>query len=307
VTSSREGGRRLGDVLYGAKVEGSRADTGLGVQVDRAAAMDRFDLTGRVAVVCGGYGVLGGAIAADLGQAGARVAVLGRRREAAEQQAEQIREGGGEAIALVADVLDEPGIREARDELLGRWQSAEILVNAAGGNLACARNDGMSVFDVPTDAFDEALRLNLHGTVIPSMVFGEVMAEQGAGCIVNISSMAALRVLSGVMAYSAAKAAIENFTRWMAVELARKHGDRLRVNAVAPGFFLSEQNRAVLVNPDGSYTDRARSIIAHTPMGRLGSPDELTGTVRWLCSDAASFVTGVVVQVDGGFSVFSGI
>ncbi|MQA91350.1 MAG: SDR family oxidoreductase [Gemmatimonas sp.] len=160
---------------------------------------------------------------------------------------------------------------------------------------------------VPVDAFDEALRLNLHGTVVPSMVFGEVMADRGAGSIVNISSMAATRVLSGVMGYSAGKAAVDNFTRWLAVELARKHGECLRVNAVAPGFFLAEQNRAVMLNPDGSFTDRAKNVIAHTPMGRLGSPEELTGTVRWLCSDAASFVTGVVVPVDGGFSVFCGI
>jgi NAD(P)-dependent dehydrogenase (short-subunit alcohol dehydrogenase family) len=157
------------------------------------------------------------------------------------------------------------------------------------------------------DAFDEALRLNLHGTLIPSMVFGGAMAKLGAGSVVNISSVAASRVLSGVMAYSAAKGAIDNATRWLAVELARKHGEGLRVNAIAPGFFLSEQNRAVLVTPEGEFTDRARSIIAHTPMGRLGDPSELTGTVRWLCSDAASFVTGVVVHVDGGFTIFSGI
>jgi NAD(P)-dependent dehydrogenase (short-subunit alcohol dehydrogenase family) len=210
-------------------------------------------------------------------------------------------------MVLLADVLDEAALREARDELRRQWGAAEILVNAAGGNVANARNDCTSVFDIPFDAFDEALRLNLHGTVIPSMIFGEAMAERGVGCVVNISSMAAIRVLSGVMAYSAAKCAVDNFTRWLAVELARRHGERLRVNAVAPGFFLSEQNRAVMVNPDGSYTDRAESVIDHTPMGRLGSPDELTGTVRWLCSDAASFVTGVVVPVDGGFSVFSGV
>ncbi|MEX2572068.1 MAG: SDR family oxidoreductase [Gemmatimonadota bacterium] len=269
--------------------------------------MNPFDLTGRVAVVSGGYGVLGSAMAIDLGRAGARVAVLGRRREKAEQKADEIRQAGGEAMALVADVLDEPALEKARDELLERWGAADILVNAAGGNVARARNDGTSIFDVPMDAFDEALRLNLHGTIAPSMIFGGVMAEQGRGSIVNISSMAALRVLSGIMGYSAAKAAIDNFTRWLAVELARKHGDGLRVNAIAPGFFLSEQNRAVLINPDGTFTERARTVIAHTPMGRLGDPEELTGTVRWLCSDAASFVTGVVIPVDGGFSVDSGV
>jgi len=266
-----------------------------------------FDLTGRVAVVTGGYGVLGGGIASDLARAGVRVAVLGRRRDAAEEKAEGIRKEGGEAIALVADVLDEAALREALAAVVGRWGRVDILINAAGGNVARARNDRSSVFDVPLDAFDEALRLNLHGTVLPTLVFGEAMAKSGTGCVVNISSVAASRVLSGVMAYSAAKGAIDNVTRWLAVELARKHGEGLRVNAIAPGFFLSEQNRAVLVTPEGEFTDRAKSIIAHTPMGRLGRPDELTGTVRWLCSDAASFVTGVVVHVDGGFTVFSGI
>lgn len=266
-----------------------------------------FDLRGRVAVVTGGYGVLGGAIASDLALAGARVAVLGRRCDPAEKYAARMNQNGGDAIALVADVLDEDALRDARDELHRHWGPVNILVNAAGGNVIRARNDNCSVFDVPMDAFDEASRLNLQGTVIPSMVFGEEMAAEGFGSIVNISSMAATRVLSGVMGYSVAKAAIDNFTRWLSVEMASKHGDGVRVNAIAPGFFLSEQNRSVMLNPDGSYTDRAQSVIEHTPMGRLGKPEELTGTVRWLCSSAASFVTGIVVPVDGGFSVSSGV
>jgi NAD(P)-dependent dehydrogenase (short-subunit alcohol dehydrogenase family) len=267
----------------------------------------RFDLTGRVAVVTGGYGVLGGSMAAGLAAARARVAILGRRRAAAEQKAERIRQDGGEALALIADALDEGQVREARAELLRHWGRVDILVNAAGGNVARARSDGRSVFEVPLDAFEEVLRLNLHGTVVPSMVFGEAMAGQGTGCIVNISSMAATQALSGVMGYSMAKAAVDNFTRWLAVDLARRHGDGIRVNAIAPGFFLSEQNRAVLVNPDGSPTDRARTILANTPMGRFGRADELIGPLLWLCSDAASFVTGVVLPVDGGFSAFSGV
>ena len=270
-------------------------------------AADPFDLTGRVAVVTGGYGVLGGTMAAGLAAAGARVAILGRRRDAAEAKAEEIRRAGGEAMVLVADVLDERQVALARDELLGHWERVEILVNAAGGNLAAARSDGRSVFEVPLDALDAVLRLNLHGTVIPSMAFGKAMGRRGAGSIVNVSSMAAMQAISGVMGYSLAKAAVESFTRWLAVELARRHGDGVRVNAISPGFFVADQNRSVLLEADGSYTARARAIVARTPMGRFGRPEELVGPVRWVCSDAASFVTGAVIPVDGGFSAFSGI
>jgi NAD(P)-dependent dehydrogenase (short-subunit alcohol dehydrogenase family) len=266
-----------------------------------------FDLAGRVAVVTGGYGVIGGMIASGLAASGVRVAILGRRRDSAQAKADEICRGGGEAIALVADVLDERQLRDACGSLQGEWKDVDILVNAAGGNVARARNDDCSIFDVPIDAFDEVLRLNLHGTVIPSLVFGEAMARRGSGCIINISSMASLQALSGVLGYSVAKAGIDNFTRWLAVDLARKHGDGLRVNAIAPGFFVSTQNHAVLIDAAGAPTARARAIIGRTPMGRFGDPEELLGPVRWLCSDAASFVTGVVLPVDGGFSAFSGV
>jgi NAD(P)-dependent dehydrogenase (short-subunit alcohol dehydrogenase family) len=269
--------------------------------------MSAFDLIGKVAVVTGGYGVLGGAMADGLAAAGVHVAVLGRRREQAEGKAEEFRRGGGEALALVADVLDEAQLAAARDELVRAWGRVDILINAAGGHVARARNDDRSIFTVPMDAFDEVLRLNLHGAVAPSLAFGEVMGRQRAGSIVNISSMAAIQAISGVLGYSVAKAGIDNFTRWLAVELARKHGDGVRVNAIAPGFFVAEQNRSVLMKPDGSYTDRARTIVARTPMGRFGRPEELVGAVHWLCSDAASFVTGAVIPVDGGFSAFSGV
>ena len=261
------------------------------------------DLAGKTAIVTGGYGVLGGSLAAGLAEAGVRVAILGRRRDQAERQVEEIRRAGGEAIALVADVLDEAQLRAARDEALGAWGHLDILVNAAGGNVARARSDDRSVFEVSLDAFEEALRLNLHGTIVPTMVFGEAMAAAGRGCVINISSMAAILQLSGVLAYSVAKTGIDSFTRWMAVDLAKRHGDGLRVNAVAPGFFVTTQNEKVLINPDGSHTARAQRILAHTPMGRFGRPEELIGAVRWLCSDSASFVTGAVLLVDGGLGM----
>jgi NAD(P)-dependent dehydrogenase (short-subunit alcohol dehydrogenase family) len=264
-----------------------------------------FDLTGRIAVVTGGYGVLGGSMADALAAAGAQVALLGRRRDAAAERASRIRARGGEAMPLVADVLDAGELRAARDEVIRVWGRVDILVNAAGGNVARARTDATPVFDMPLDAFDEVVRLNLHGTVLPTLVFGEAMAERKRGAVVNISSMAAAQAISGVMGYSIAKAGIDNFTRWMAVDMARRFGDGVRVNAIAPGFFVADQNRGVLVNPDGSYTERARTIIARTPMGRFGSPAELNGAVQWLCSDAAAFVTGVVIPIDGGFSAFS--
>ena len=266
-----------------------------------------FDISGRVAVVTGGYGVLGGSMAAGLAAAGVKVALLGRRRDAGEEAAARLRDQGAEAMALVADVLDEARLRAARDELLGAWGRVDILLNAAGGNVARARTDGVPVFGMPVDAFDEVVRLNLHGSVLPSLVFGEPMAAAKRGSIVNISSMAATQAMSGVLGYSVAKAAIDNFTKWMAVDLARRHGDGLRVNAIAPGFFLATQNRGVLVDAEGNYTERARTVIARTPMGRFGRPSELDGAVHWLCSDAASFVTGAVIPVDGGFSAFSGV
>lgn len=266
-----------------------------------------FDLAGRVAVISGGYGVLGGSMADGLAAAGARVAVLGRRKADADAKVEALTAAGGEAMPLIADVLDADALRTARDQVLGRWDRVDILINAAGGHVPEARNDHRPVFDVPIDAFDDVVRLNLHGTVLPSMIFGEVMARQGAGCIVNISSMASLLALRGVLGYSVAKAAIDNFTRWMAMEMAQKHGDGIRVNSIAPGFFLSPQSRPVMFDEAGEYTPRARAVLDHTPMGRFGDPDELIGPVHWLCSDAASFVTGTVIPVDGGFSIFGGV
>src|SRR5690625_578946 len=274
---------------------------------DPLAYSDSCDVSDRVAVVTGGYGVLGGSMAVALAGAGARVAVLGRNPEAAESKADALSDQGYEAMAVVADVLNEQQLRDAKRQVLDRWGRIDILINAAGGNVARSRTDGVPVFTMPFDAFDDVVRLNLHGTVYPSLIFGEAMAESGRGSIVNVSSMASMQAISGVLGYSAAKAATENVTRWMAVDLAKQFGDGLRVNAVAPGFFIAEQNRAVLMNDDGTYTERAETIIRRTPMGRFGEAHELQGPVLWLCSDAASFVTGTVIPVDGGFSAYSGV
>jgi NAD(P)-dependent dehydrogenase (short-subunit alcohol dehydrogenase family) len=267
-----------------------------------------FDLEGLVAVVTGGGGVLGGALVDSLAGAGVRVGVLGRTAAKVEQKARAAEQAGGEALALVADVLQPAQLAAARDRLLERWERVDILINAAGGNLPGATiGPGQSIFDLSIDDFDAVTRLNLQGTVLPTLAFGRTMAERGRGSIINVSSMAAQQALTRVVGYSASKAAIDNFTRWMAVELALKYGEGLRVNAIAPGFFIGEQNRRLLLEEDGSYTARGQTIIDQTPMKRFGRPDELCGAVHWLAGPAAGFVTGVVIPIDGGFSAFSGV
>ncbi len=275
-----------------------------------------FSLEGQVAIVTGGTGVLGGAMARGLARAGAHVGILGRRKERADAVVAEIEAAGGQALALAADVLNQAQLEAARDAVLAQWGHIDILVNAAGGNVPAATlSEDKTFFDLPIDAFEQVFELNLLGTVLPTQVFGAAMtqsrsAELGAaarGCIVNISSMGALRVITRVVGYSAAKAAVDNLTRWLAVELARKYGAGLRVNAIAPGFFIGEQNRDLLLNKDGSLTARGQTIIDHTPAGRFGEPDELISTLIWLCSPGARFVNGVVVPVDGGFAVFSGV
>lgn len=267
-----------------------------------------FSLRGKVAVVTGGTGVLGGAMARGLAAAGAQVAILGRRAELAAQVAEAIQADGGQAMPLPADALDKDQLEAARATLLDRWGRVDILINAAGGAVPEATAVGdVTFFDLKQAGFDRALALNITATLLPTQVFGQPMSEQGSGSIINISSMTAQRTLTRVVGYSMAKAAIDNFTRWLAVELVLKYGPGLRVNAIAPGFFIGEQNRALLLNPDSSLTQRGQLIITHTPMGRFGEPDELVGAAVWLASDAARFVTGIVVPVDGGFSTFSGV
>jgi NAD(P)-dependent dehydrogenase (short-subunit alcohol dehydrogenase family) len=270
-----------------------------------------FSLRGRVAVVTGATGVLGGEMARSLAQSGARVAVLGRREGKARSVAREIEQAGGEALALHADVLERDQLEEARDTLLQTWGGVDILVNAAGGNVPEATlSDDVGVFDLPEKALRKVMDLNFLGTLLPCQVFGSAMVDgrdEPEGCIVNVSSMAASRPLTNVVGYSAAKAAVDNFTRWLAVELSRSYGPGIRVNAIAPGFFIGEQNRALLLNDDGSLTQRGRTIIEHTPAKRFGEPDELVGTLIWLCSPAARFVNGIVVPVDGGFSAYGGV
>ena len=280
------------------------------------SAWEQFSLDGKIAVVTGGTGVLGGAMSRGLAAAGARVAILGRRKDKAREVAEEIAAAGHEAIPLPADVLDEDSLQAARQTLLDTWGKVDILINAAGGNRPDATVFGdLTFFNVPRGALEGVVGLNFTGTVLPIQIFGEPMAEQGKGSIINISSMAAQKVLTRVMGYSAAKAAVDNLTRWLAVDLAEKHGPGLRVNAIAPGFFIGDQNRALLIKEDAPagphdspvLTERGQQIVDHTPMGRFGEPDELTGAAIWLASEASRFVTGIVVPVDGGFSAASGI
>ena len=268
-----------------------------------------FGLDGRVALVTGGSGVLGSEMARGLAAAGARVAILGRRIEACERVTEEIRRDGSEALAVVGDVLDRFSLERAADEIHGRFGSVDILVNAAGGNQPGATTSAeRPFFELGLDAVQDVFATNFTGLFLSCQVFGREMAERGSGCIINIASMSGIRPLTRIPAYSAAKAAVANFTQWLAVHMAQEYSTQIRVNAIAPGFFLTEQNRYLLVNQDsGDWTPRGATIVAHTPMGRLGDPEDLIGTLLWLASPAAVFVTGVVVPVDGGFAAFGGV
>ena len=268
-----------------------------------------FQLTDRVAAITGGGGVLCGTMARALGKNGVRVAVLDLNGEAAERVAADVRAAGGEAIAVVVDVLDRDSIETAAQQVVDAFGRVDILINGAGGNKKQATTSPeLSFFDLPADAVRWVFDLNFLGTLLPCQVFGKLMAERGEGCILNISSMNAFRPLTRIPAYSAAKAAVSNFTQWLAVHMAQEYSPRIRVNAIAPGFFLTEQNRFLLTDEaTGELTPRGRTIIDHTPMGRFGEPEDLVGTVLWLLSPGAAFVHGVVVPVDGGFSAFSGV
>lgn len=267
-----------------------------------------FNLQDKVAVITGGGGVLASAIGAGLSQAGMKIAFLDIDEDAAKAAAKKIIEIGGKAIGLSTDVLKMDVLEKSRDKIIGEFGRIDLLLNAAGGNMPGATiPPEKSIFDLDINDLDKVTDLNFKGTVLPSMVFGKVMTAQKSGNIINISSMAAFQSITRVVGYSAAKASVSNFTQWMAMEMAMKFEGKVRVNAIAPGFFIGNQNRAMLLNEDGSFTDRGKRVISKTPMGRFGVADELIGAVLYLASDSASFITGVVLPVDGGFSTFSGV
>ena len=270
--------------------------------------VQQFSLAGKVVVITGATGVLGESFSLATAAAGAKVAVLGRNKERADARVAAIQAQGGEAMAVITDVLNEEAVHQAKDQILDAWGTIDGLVNAAGGNVPGATiGPDQNLFDSNIADTQKAVELNLFGTVIPTHVFGRVIAEKGKGSIVNISSLAAQQALTRVMGYSLAKCAIEGYTKWMAVELAQRYSDKVRVNAIAPGVFLTDQNRNLLTNPDGSYTDRAQRFVNNTAYGRLGNPEELTGSLIFLLSDASGFISGETLLVDGGFNAWSGV
>ena len=272
-----------------------------------------YNFTGHTVVITGGAGVLGGEMACALVGCGANVAVLDRDPALADRLIKRIKmidkPGIGKIAVVYGDVLKKETLVQAEEVIRAELGAVDALINAAGGNRPTATTSpDLSFFDLPDDALRGVFDLNLLGTIIPSQIFGRGMAERGEGTILNISSMSAFRPLTRVLGYSAAKAGISNFTQWLAVHMAKEYSPRIRVNAIAPGFFLTEQNRYLMTDKEtGELTPRGKSVIAHTPMGRFGSPDELIGAVMWLLSPASSFVTGVVIPIDGGFDAFSGV
>jgi NAD(P)-dependent dehydrogenase (short-subunit alcohol dehydrogenase family) len=269
---------------------------------------EKFSIAGKVAVITGAGGVLGGSIARSFIQAGAKVVALDIRQEPLDVRIKELTSTGGEATGIVSNVLDIESLEKTASEIVEKWGRIDILLNIAGGNTPGGTlAPDQDFFDMPVSEWEKVTCLNLNGTVYPSMIFGKVMARQKSGNIINVSSMAAYSAITRVPGYSAAKTAVANFTQWLATEMALKYGEGVRVNAIAPGFFIGDQNRAVLINPDGSLTERSQKVLAKTPMKRFGDITELNGAVQFLCSDAASFITGVVLPVDGGFSAFSGV
>lgn len=268
-----------------------------------------YSVAGKIAVISGAAGALGGSLARHFASQGANVVALVHREEQVAPTLEGLKSlGSPEPAAYACNVLDTESLKKISDEVLARYGKVDILINVAGGNVAGANvMPDQNFWDMKLEDWTKVLDLNLNGTVYPCHVFTPIFARQGYGCILNISSMAAYDALTRVAGYGAAKEGVSNFTRWLAAEMAIKYGEKIRVNALAPGFFIGKQNRTALLNEDGTYTERSNKVIAKTPMRRFGDLTELNGAAQFLCSEAASFVTGVVLPVDGGFSSFSGV
>ncbi len=267
-----------------------------------------FSLKNKVIVVTGGTGILGHAFIKALCKAGATVGVLGRNEKVANERVKEIIDSGGQAIALIADVQNEAALKDCLKKVLDKYGKVDGLVNAAGGNIpeAVLQPDD-DIFSINVDGMKKAMDINLWGTVLPTLIFGKSIADNGGGSIVNISSVSTNRTLTKVLGYSMGKTAVESFSKWFAVELANRYGDTIRMNALIPGFFLTEQNRNLLTNGNGGYSSRGELVIKHTPFKRFGQPEELGGALVWLLSDASKFVTGTTITVDGGFNSFSGV
>jgi NAD(P)-dependent dehydrogenase (short-subunit alcohol dehydrogenase family) len=268
-----------------------------------------YDFTGRTVVLTGGTGVLGKEMAQALAACGANVVLLGRNRDRAADLIKSFGDSRGRHLALGADVLDRDAVQEAGAAVLGEFGRVDALVNGAGGNDPKATtNPEFRFFDIPAEAFQQVMTLNMLGTVLPTQAFARSMVEQKEGIILNITSVSAPKPLTRVAAYAAAKAGISNFTQWLAVHMAQEYSPNIRVNAIMPGFFLTEQNRFLLTEREsGTLTARGKKIIEHTPMGRFGTPEDLSGALLWLLSPASKFVTGTVIPVDGGFTAYSGV
>jgi NAD(P)-dependent dehydrogenase (short-subunit alcohol dehydrogenase family) len=267
-----------------------------------------FNIENKVAVLTGGAGILAGEMAKAFLNAGAKVVLLDINEENLKKKTNSLQKKDSEVTGIKCNVLEIESLKKVQKEIIDKYKHIDILVNAAGGNMPGATIGlDQTVFDLEIEQIKKVTDLNLNGSILPTLIFGKTMAEQKKGSIINISSMASYRVISRVVGYSAAKAAIDNFTKWMAVEMAQKFGSGIRVNAIAPGFLLTEQNRTLLTNKDGSLTERGKTIINLTPFKRFGEPEELVGTILWLASDASKFVTGAIIPIDGGFNVSSGV
>lgn len=270
--------------------------------------MNLFNVKDKVILITGGGGVLGGQMAEYLLGNGATIAILDYKKEIVDAAITNLRKVSENVAGFVCNVLEEDSLKDVSNQVISKYGKMDVLINAAGGNMPGATiGPDQNIFDVKIDDFKKVVDLNLFGSILPSLVFGKEMTKNKEGVIINISSMTAQSAITRVVGYSASKAAIDNYTKWLSVELASKFGDGMRVNAIAPGFFIGNQNRDLLLNKDGSYTDRGNTIIENTPMKRFGEAEELNGSIHFLCSEASKFVTGVVVPIDGGFSAFSGV